>query len=336
MFVVKIMKILMVTPYLNFSGGVEKMNQYLESILIELGHSVEYLTTEDPVAVKTSKWKVLLFGKPAMTANSFKRNVEKYDLVICNGEYGLGINNDKCINIFHGSFKGIRDSLKADLGFKDYLSLTWQAMIQQRSSKNKFVVTVSEYCKETLSQQGINVDLVIPNFVDTEKFKPINEEKDRRDYLFVGKYFYKGKGIDILEKLEDQYDLPITCVTDVRPKGSLSWIESNSSVQLEKVYNDFRILIFPSRFESSGLVALEAMACGVPIVMNRVGCAIELEKVIPEFVCNSNDPSEYNEKIKIIEKNYDEYSKKALDYVLKFHTESSFKESWVNLLDKIC
>jgi len=330
------MKILIITPYLKFPGGVEKMNQYLEEIFIELGHSVEFLTTEGTTAQNTAGWKIHLFGKPAMTANAFKNLAKNFDLVICNGEFGWGIDSKKMISIFHGSFKGIRDSLSGNLSLKDYLSLTWQSILQARSAKGKYVITVSEYCKKVLKGQGINVDLVISNFVDINKYKPTLEENKRKNYLFIGKYHYKGKGIDVLEELSQKYNVPITCVTDKKPGGNLTWTESTLTVQLEKVYNEHRILIFPSRFESSGLVALEAMACGVPIVMNRVGCAIELEKEIPEFVCSSNNASEYHEKIQIIEKNYAEYAKKARDYILKYHSETQFKESWKRLLDSLC
>jgi glycosyltransferase involved in cell wall biosynthesis len=330
------MKILIVTPFKNYPGGVEKMNSLLEKVFLELGHSVDYLTTENEIAKTTSSLKIKLFGLPAMTANAFNSLEIKYDLVVCNGEFGLGINSSRCINIFHGSFKGILNSMKGDLDLKSYFSLSWQSILQRKASENKFVITVSEYCKEVLEQQGISVDLVIQNLVDTEIFKPSLPSEQREGYLFVGKYNYKGKGIDTLEKLNEKFNLPITCVTNIKPKSNLKWIDTNGLKNLENIYNQYRILIFPSLFESSGLVALEAMACGVPVVMNRVGCAIELEKDIPEFVCNSNSIEEYDRKIKEIEENYSELSIRAREFVLKNHSKEQFKNAWKNVLEKIC
>jgi len=330
------LKILIVTPYLQFPGGVEKMNSYLRDIFVGLGHDVDFLTTEEQEALKTPKWKVKLFGRPAMTAHAYDKRVKDFDLVICNGEYGWGIHWKKSILIYHGSFKGVRDGLKGDLSFWSYLSLTWQSILQSISSKNKYVVTVSEYCKDVLSKQGVKVNSVIQNFVDLESFKQkINNEK-RSGYLFVGKYHYKGKGIDVVEELAKNLDTSITCVTDREVKKPLKWIKSSPQLSLTDVYNQHRILILPSRFESSGLVALEAMACGVPVVMNRVGCALELEKEIPEFVCKKNTASEYQKKISEIEKNYEYFSSKAREYVHTHHSKKVFKESWGKVLERVC
>ena len=330
------MKILIITPYRHYPGGVEKMNSLLEEVLVGLGHNVEYLTSENKSSQKISKWKTKLLGLPSMTSNTFKENTSNYDLVICNGEFGLGIDANKCINIFHGSFKGIRDSIPGYLNFKEFLSLTWQSFLQKKSSQDKYVVTVSDYCRNVLRSQGILVDKVINNFVDTEEFKPTLSCEDRENYLFIGKYNYKGKGFDILEKLTDEFKLYITCVTDQKPRDSLRWLKSSDCKSLIEIYNKHRILIFPSRFESSGLVALESMACGVPVVMNRVGCAIELEKVIPEFVCSSNSADEYNQKIKKIEKNYSEFSKRAREFVLKYYNKEQYTESWKQVLEEVC
>ncbi len=330
------MRILIVTPYLKYPGGVEKMNEYLKDILLELGHKVDFLTTQEEDAKMTPKWRIRLFGKPAMTARAFERRKKDFDLVICNGEFGWGINWKNVITVFHGSFKGVRDGLKGEIPFRSYLSLSWQSLLQRISSKNKYVITVSKYCKQVLNEQGVKVNLIIPNFVSFDDFFPTTKLENRSGYLFVGKYNYKGKGIDILEKLSDEIETSITCVTDKKTNDKLLWMESTSTTNLREVYNKHRILIFPSRFESSGLVALEAMACGLPVIMNRVGCALELENEIPEFVCTTNEVAKYKEKISIIEADYENFSKKALDFVRRNYSKEQFRDNWAKVLENKC
>jgi len=327
------LKVLIVTPYRNFPGGVEKYNSLIEEILVSDGSSVEYLTTDDYPLSPILKFKKKVFGMAAITAKRFKNiDSSKYDLIICNGEFSLGIKHPNVLNIFHGSFLGFRDFLKNELSLKHFLSLTWQSVLQASGSTNKKVVTVSKFNATQLEKQGIKVKDILLNPVDLEKYTP--KDCKRAGILNVSTYKYFGKGFDLLKKLSCLRD-DITCVTNKRPDFNCRWIESVGGMELAPIYNEHKVVIIPSRYESASLVALEAMACGVPIVMNRVGYALEIEKIIPEFVLPIEDlldAKTYDERIELIISNYDELSKKARDYVEAHHSMKTFKTNFLKII----
>ncbi|GHC20654.1 hypothetical protein GCM10010082_10730 [Kushneria pakistanensis] len=62
--------------------------------------------------------------------------------------------------------------------------------------------------------------------------------------------------------------------------------------EVEKFYGALDIFMLPAHIEEFGLVALEAMACGTPVMLSsRVGCAELLEDRYPELVLDAMDTS---------------------------------------------
>lgn len=327
------MKIALITPYKNYAGGVESVNNILKNIFEEAGHNVELITTDDFKHNFFTKFMMKVIGLPYITAYRFKNIEKQYDIVIANGEFGWGIHHLKTINLFHGCYKGYRDYLKKLWSKKTYLSLTREIYIQKSSAKGKYVVCVSEFIKNILEDDGVKVNQVIANSIDTELFKPNKEIKNDK-YLFVGSYNYYAKGFDILEKLADK-NFKIDCVTNQKQSSKLGWIENTENSEMPEIYNKYKMLIFPSRFEGLPMVPLEAMACGLPIVMSNVGLGPQLKKMIPEFVVDGYDENEYIKKIQHIEKNYEEYSQKARNYVEEYHSFENYKKQWIELIQRV-
>lgn len=326
--------IAIITPYLNFPGGVEVYTKFLKSFLTENEYNVDIITTENdcnlPLYLQILKYFI---GLPIITYYLYKRTKTKYDIVLCNGEFGFGINHKKCINIFHGCYIGYRNFLKKQLNFREYISLTKLAFIQKCAAKGKYIVTVSEFIKQILKKDGINVNKVILNAIDTDVFKPQELDKNNK-FIFVGSYNYYGKGFDILEKLASR-GFKIDCITNQNPGPLLNWIKPIKNDQLPKIYNKYLCMFFPSRFEGSGLTPLEAMSCGIPILMTEVGLGLNLKKIIPEFIISQNDENEYIRKWQIIKNKYQYFSKKARDYVKTYHNIHNYKNQWLVLIKDI-
>jgi D-inositol-3-phosphate glycosyltransferase len=143
-----------------------------------------------------------------------------------------------------------------------------------------------------------NVELV-PCGVDLKAFRPMDKGEVRRRLgfpeepvvLFVGR-IEPLKGIDILVRAVAQVSEDIRfCLVVVGGDASAEAEKAELRLLAEKLgisrrvafldavdhsllplyYNAADICVVPSYYESFGLVALEAMACGTPVVASRVG-----------------------------------------------------------------
>jgi len=105
--------------------------------------------------------------------------------------------------------------------------------------------------------------------VDTSKFKPIKMKKTF-DVLFLGEKT-KIEGWDLLEdSLEFFSKKPKIKVVQRTQSG-----KGIPDSELVKEYNRAKIVVCLSRNEPFGLVPLEAMACGVPVVAVQEGGFVE-------------------------------------------------------------
>ena len=167
---------------------------------------------------------------------------------------------------------------------------------------------------------------VIPCGVNLDLFRPIGREtarcylglKEERIILFVGRII-PLKGIDNLLKamtyLERKEGIKLVviggdehCQTEVERLKDLSRTlkiqESVIFLGLVKqeilpfFYSAANLCVVPSYYESFGLVVLESLACGTPVVATRVGGA---ESVIRHgetgYVVRNNDPCHLADKI---------------------------------------
>ncbi|MBB6091255.1 glycosyltransferase involved in cell wall biosynthesis [Povalibacter uvarum] len=322
------MNVLIVTPYASFNGGVESVNAMLRSVLEADGHNVSLLTADDEGGARSVVRR--LVGLPAVTSARFRKlDPRDYDMVIANGEFAWGIDHPNVLCVFHGSYLGFRDHLRAHLSRRQYWSLSWHAFVQQRAAKGRKVVAVSGFLAEILKRQGIEVSRVIVNGIDTQQFRPVHD-RARSRYLFVGSYHRYGKGFDILESLARR-GLPIDCVTNADPGVDLGYLGVVDRERMPDVYRRYRLVIFPSRFESVGLVPLEAMSCGTPVVMSNVGVGPELRCHLPAFVFDQsgeNVADDILRRIADIENDYDYYASAARRYVTENHSWERFSSQW--------
>ena len=175
---------------------------------------------------------------------------------------------------------------------------------------------------------------VIPAGVDTGRFNAedkVTSRKrlhipDKETILFVGR-IEPIKGLDILidalKTLSNSRDLQLIIVggnlsgdkelialrKQAEHLGISEMIDFRGSVEqseLKYYYSAADVFVLPSHYESFGLVALEAMACGTPVVASRVGG-------IPSFLDDGDTgylipwrcPEPFADKIEILLENPD-------------------------------
>ena len=323
---------------IKIKGGDAIVEDYLREILEKEGFEVENIIY-DSNKIKFGKFLEKILGVAYVYSKIINKEGRKYNFIICGSEVLYEINHPKCINIFHISYYGYyKNVIQKTSGYK-FLTYRKLWSIQRFGAKNTYNIAVSEYLKSYLEASGIHVNKVIKNCIDTNLFRPLEQIEVKKDFVFVGTYSWYAKGFDILEKLAKK-GLEIDCYTNRShdQKGNLNFLGFMPNAMMPEIYNKYKMLIFPSRYESCQLVPIEAMACGLPVMISNVGIGLELRKEIPEFVVESeaNDIIyEYLEKINHIRNNYDHYSKRAREYVLNNHSFNMFKSQWIGTFKEI-
>ena len=321
------MKVAIVTNNICSTGGVQVFTRDISNILKERGHEVDIIGVESLLEVPET-------GIEKAVGEYFNQRdkKEKYDIALCNGEFGYVVKHPRAINIFHGNYYGYAMSVKDLVGHDVTEERLQKVDMQKISAEGKYVVTVSDFAVQGLKDSGIEVDEVIKNSVDTNVFYP--KEMDVSDSaIALARGMWYEKGFDILKELANK-GIKINLFSDIEigsPNVQNHDLIENGRLNAE--YNMAAVLLFPSRFEGGSLTTLEAMACGCPILTTAVGYGADIKKIIPQFVADFNHAGEFLAKYVLITSNREKYSKEALDYFLEYHNPEEFKKKWVNLIE---
>ena len=167
------------------------------------------------------------------------------------------------------------------------------------------IVTVSQFTAEKAKKAfGIHDLDVIYNGVDIEEFHPIERSKPNKPFrlLYVGNWILR-KGVDLLAPIMEQLGSRFTLIyTADRRNAHLKFkLPSNTycigkprKSELIRLYQTSDALIFPSRLEGFGLVAAEAMACGLPVIAANSSALPEVvEDEVNGFLCPQDDISAF-------------------------------------------
>lgn len=175
-------------------------------------------------------------------------------------------------------------------------------VISYSLNQSDCVTSVSESLKnDTYKFFSVNKDInVIPNFINTEKYRRNNDMCSRSAFASPEEYilmhtsnFRKVKRVDdvieIFNKVNKIKPSKLILAGDGPERSYIEQLCSNNNIServfflgkqdnIEKILSISDVFLMPSETESFGLAALEAMACGVPVVSTNTGGLPEVNK----------------------------------------------------------
>ncbi|OKY79062.1 MAG: Glycosyltransferase, RfaG family [Candidatus Methanohalarchaeum thermophilum] len=227
-----------------------------------------------------------------------------------------------------------------------YLYRRWE----KRFFNSAEVVTVpSKVIKEEMNKKGVRKIEVLENGVNRDFFKPSNpvfkekfgnkligysgrhsKEKNLSDIINVAKRFPEytfllgGNG-----PYRSNYKKMASDLENVKLLGFLD------REKLPSFYSSIDVFVFPSIAETQGLVALEANACGTPVVgADKKALTETIVDGVNGYKYEPGDIDELEEKIEKVLESKGELSQKSKDYIKNHSVKSSIKKL-INIYERI-
>ncbi|HEB88313.1 MAG TPA: glycosyltransferase family 1 protein [Deltaproteobacteria bacterium] len=187
----------------------------------------------------------------------------------------------------------VRDeSFRDAVGTAKFYPIGMQAFVARRLDR---VLTSSETSAcQIVRDFGVRPERIrnVRNGLDTELFSPDPRiGKDPKGLLCVGRSTDPNKGIATLIQALARLprDVRLTLVDDDSPDNQVrAWAREAGvldrlrltgrvgTTRLVDLYRRATLVVVPSRYEGFGLPAVEAMACGTPVVATRAGALPEV------------------------------------------------------------
>jgi L-malate glycosyltransferase len=162
------------------------------------------------------------------------------------------------------------------------------------------VTAVSKFlCQKTLANYYIDTEIeVIYNFIDTTRYRPVQNDHLRAKLAPNGEKILMHTSnfrpvkrvpdaIKVLERVNQEIPVKLVLIGDGPDRSECERLTRELKLHqtvlflgkqdcLVELLSSADIFLMPSQSESFGLAALEAMACGVPVVSSSVGGLPEL------------------------------------------------------------
>jgi N-acetyl-alpha-D-glucosaminyl L-malate synthase BshA len=177
---------------------------------------------------------------------------------------------------------------------------TYGCVVTFSINESDAITAVSENLREeTLKSFHIEKEIsVIPNFVDAKRFHLTNKEHFKKMLAPGGERilahvsnFRKVKRVEdvlsVFQKVHEVMPSKLLMIGDGPERQNAEDLARKLGVaedtrflgkqdQMEEILNIADLFLLPSQYESFGLAALEAMACGVPVISSNAGGLTEI------------------------------------------------------------
>ena len=221
------------------------------------------------------------------------------------------------------------------------------------------IITVSTRLQPSIQRiAGIdkNKFITIPNLVDTEFFTSINKSSSGNPFIFFSLGVLEFlKGMDVLlkafgiylEKNNPAAELWIggdgALKNDLEELARKLNIESNvkflgvlNRIQVRNSLNQADAFVLATRIESFGVVFIEAMASGLPVIGTRSGGPEEIIVPGTGIVTEIDNVDQFAEAMKDIVENIDKFDRKFIrNYAIENFSKDHIAKKHIELFNEV-
>lgn len=339
-------------------GGGGKVSEYIINFSSQYGVEFTVIANQPKLSIsKEIKNNITIYRVPAL-GSSFLTRIpsfslyasilvsklqEQFDLIYTTSPLYCKIKKPLIVH-FHatryGEYLACKRLKKPLYAFLNRIYVPFDKVMLKKA--DGIIILSQNMIEEISAIGGVKKEVaVIPNGVDTNLFKPLktrNFNSQEKKVLYVGRLDL-GKGIDTLfyafQKIIKKIRARLIIVGEGKEKSRLVSLAKSLSLpvdflgkvehkDLPQVYNQADLFVLPSLYEGFPLVALEAMACGVPTIVSD---AVPLGG-IPKFSAGDIDELA-NLLLEILS------SENKLQKLSQICFEIAQKYSWENTIFKI-
>jgi glycosyltransferase involved in cell wall biosynthesis len=271
-------------------GGIETFLAQLVAALSDIGCEVTLLASGDSVAgnrvIPVSDAYIYGQMKNGTAQEYIYYEQQQLQLALgCADEFDVVHSHIGPAGFVLSGIRGWRDRVLHSIHSPVYQDLQWFV----RQQPDMWLSTVSEFQAENLYRHGARHCHVIHNGIDINAFS-FNPDGGE-GLLFLGR-IEREKGPDIAIRVARELRRPLILAGPVVQQeyfdemiapfldDSVQYIGVVDHREKNKLLGNAGCVLMPSRWdEPFGMVAIEAMACGTPVVVSRQGA-------LPEIISN--------------------------------------------------
>ena len=366
--------IVQIAPFIGRGSGVAGVAANLETEFRAMGHTVERFTLDDARVRRRRPWPKTAFFRAlaslqqavafstvgTVRARRFLAARPAAVSITHNG----AMTGDVYVNhgVVFAAMRARGQTLWRMVRNPTHIFTFCRDLIRYRSRIHRAVVALADDEVRVLRRTYGRVQppiVVIPNGVDLDHFRPpsFQERRDARAsfhldeedrvVLFIGHEFER-KGlafaIDALVHAPTVLLLVVggrvNTLADARAHAEQAGVADRVlfvgvRTDLALMFAASDIFVLPSAYESHGLVILEALASGVPVVATRVGCAPDVvEDGVNGFLID-RDPVEIADRLEqLAASDLDAFATRARESA-QVHSWRSTAEQYIALLREV-
>ena len=287
-----------------------------------------------------------------------KIKVDKYDILHAHSLFANGYIAYKVFKEYHIPYIVAVRNTDINTFFKYFIHLRKLGLkILENASKiilisNAYKDKILKYIPEEKRKAIIDKCSVIPNGIDKffleNRGEPKKLKDGKLDLVFTGR-IDNNKNLCTTIKccdklLKHEYNVKLTVMGTIASKkynkiikkcDFINYLGQKSKEEMKEIYKSMDIFVMPSKHETFGLVYVEAMSQGLPVIYTRnEGFDQFFEDGEVGYSMKYDDYKEMQYNIKHIISNYNQISKNCIEKSIEFNW-SEIAKKYIELYKKI-